>query len=230
MRGSSGPGASRRRIDRRFRRRRRAALLGGAGARTGTCGRARGASQPGARGARPGASFIAASPSGLERTRALEKSGRSARCRRRTHPVLEVELVWPLFSTGIASSIPSPSPAPGTPTGLRTARRPQAVTDGSAPRRAPSRRPRSQVLAVDQPFDLLGRRIALDPEPLHERPAMVEREDRQLFVVAQAHLASKTGRGRWRGESLRLQGDRGRRAGRRSPRGTGRPRSSRGLE
>ena len=46
-----------------------------------------------------------------------------------------------------------------------------------------------QVLGVRDPLDVLGRRVALQAEPLLlERPAVVERQDEQLSVVSETHV------------------------------------------
>ena len=97
---------------------------------------------------------------------------------------------WPDFSTGIASFSPA-ALACGRDRRRRTARR-RARRSGrraTPPLATAFDHPLvDQVLGVGDRRRLLGRRVALDPEHLLlERPAMVEREDVQLAVVAEGH-------------------------------------------
>ena len=114
-------------------------------------------------------------------------------CAPKSSPYSKSNSFWPLFSTGIASRIPLVLRLLGN---LRRAA--ELLVDQGAGHRwigaAVERRLEAledQVLAVGDPLDLLGSRIALDPEALDERPAVVECQDVQLAVVRPAHIRPK---------------------------------------
>ena len=133
--------------------------------------------------------FISASPSGLSRTSTLTKSGSYfSMCAPKSSPYSKSNSSTPDFSAGMDSFRPSSCARRGCPS--RTARR------RARPWRAEST-PRcdgllhaleDQPLGVRDLLGLLGRRVALDAEHLLlERPAVVERQDVELAVVAERH-------------------------------------------